>query len=531
MRNGYFQLVSVMSGGYGIKFFPPVEEGKAVGIGEVAAWLEKQKISYDLGSVKQFLESGKEITCLLGRGDCPVLNETYQITVDDNHMLATVRFYPPSEGGARLSFNEFLSDLRFENITYGIQLSELQDHFQSPGIYCTDLLVARGKEPRQGTDARIEYNFNTDLHVRPALRDDGSVDYFNLNVINHCHKGEVLARMIPADEGEYGINISGGRLKPREVKQARFKYGNHVELSEDGMEIRSAVDGHVMLVDDKVFVSDVYEVENVDTSTGNIEFEGSVQINGNVASNFVVRASGNVIIDGVVEGAHIYAGGNITIARGMNGMGKGTLQAGGNIVAKFIESAHVSAENGYVSTESILHSEVSAGDEVIVQGKKGFVTGGHVRAAHRVVVKTLGAVMGAPTIVEVGVEAKLKEDYINLQKDITELSRRVQSAQPVLVSFAERRAMGVHFTPEQIASIMETVKEMEMNKRLLEDKNRQLEDMKPSVELQRSASVEVTGEVYPGTTIMIGDVSMTVQTAYSYCKFMRIMGEIKMAPL
>ena len=41
------------------------------------------------------------------------------------------------------------------------------------------------------------------------------------------------------------------------------------------------------------------------------------------------------------------------------GMGKGKLQAGGNIIAKFLENVEASA-GGYVQTESILHSNVSA---------------------------------------------------------------------------------------------------------------------------------------------------------------------------
>lgn len=531
MQNGYFQLVNVMGGGYGVKFFPPKEDGEAVQIGEVVSWLEGQNLPYDLNNLKQFLESGKEITCLLGRGKCPIINESYSITVSEDYMLATVRFYPPSEDGDRISFNDFLSDLRFKNITSGIQLAELQDHFQSPGVYCTDLLVAQGKEPRHGTDARIEYFFNTDLRVQPTMNEDGSVDYFNLNIINHCHKGDVLARMIPADEGEYGLNIAGGRLKPRDVKRVAFKYGNYVELTEDEMEIKSAVDGHVMLVDDKVFVSNVYEVENVDTSTGNIEFNGSVQINGNVAANFSVHASGNVIIKGVVEGAHIYAGGNIIIARGMNGMAKGTLHAGGNIVAKFIESATVVAENGYVSTESILHSEVSSGDEIVVNGKKGFVTGGRVQATNRIVVKTLGAGMGAPTVVEVGVNSKMKDEYSNLQREVSELLKNVQNAQTVLTNFADKRAKGVRFTPEQVNEVKQSVKDLEVNKGLLEQKQIELVEMQKTYESQRRAAVEVTGEVYPGTTITIGDVSMIVQSSYKYCRFMRIEGEVRMAPL
>lgn len=530
MQNGYFQLVNVPGAGYGIKFFPP-KEGEAVSIGEVVTWLDGQSIAYDLSSLKQFLESGKEIICLLGKGDCPVTHETYKLDISEDHMLATVRFYPPSENGKRISFNDFLSDLRFKGITSGIQMAGLQDHFQSPGVYCTDILVARGKEPRQGTDARIEYFFSTDLHVHPTMREDGSVDYFHLNVINHCKKGDLLARIVPADEGEYGMSILGNRIKPREVKRASLKCGSHVELSEDRMEARAGADGHVRLADDKIIVSDVFEVENVDISTGNIEFSGSVQVNGNVASNFVVRSDGNVIINGVVEGAHIYAGGNIIIARGMNGMAKGELHAGGNIVAKFIESAKVVAENGYVNTESILHSDVSAGDEIVVNGKKGFVTGGHVRAVNRISVKTLGAEMGAPTVVEVGVNPKMKEDYIRLQKEVTDLMKALRSAQPILTSFAEKRAKGVNFSPEQVLYIRGIAKDMEANKQLLAKKNAELLDLQQIFEAQRRAVVEVTGEVYPGTTIVIGDVSMIVQSSYKYCKFERIAGEVKMASL
>lgn len=72
-------------------------------------------------------------------------------------MQAIVRFYPASQTGKRATMDSVIKDLRFRNIVYGIQMSVLQDHFMSDGIYCTDLVVARGKEPRHGTDAYIKY--------------------------------------------------------------------------------------------------------------------------------------------------------------------------------------------------------------------------------------------------------------------------------------------------------------------------------------------------------------------------------------
>lgn len=529
MRNGYFQLVKA-PGGFGVRLFPPEDDGEGIRILELLNYLDREEFHYNLNEIKQAVEENKDTVCFLGAGECPACAETYTLDISSDGMSATARFYPPSETGNRITFDEFYKDLRCRNITFGTQMQILQDHFQSSGVYCTDLLVAKGREPRHGTDASIEYYFNTDVHAQPAMKEDGSVDYFHLNMINHCKAGEVLARIIPEDPGEYGMNIMGGRIKPRDVKKTFLRYGKNIELSEDRLTITSKVDGHVALVEDSVFVSDVYEVENVDNSTGNIDFEGSVQINGNVASNFEVKAKGNVVINGVVEGAHIEAGGNIIIARGMNGMSKGTLRAGGNIVAKFMENVTAQAQ-GYINTESILHSNVSSGAEIIVSGRRGFITGGHVQADNKIDVKNLGAVMGASTIVEVGVNPEVKAQYMQLQKEVVEIVRTIKSAQPVLANFAEKRAKGVRFSEEQIKYARDAAQILETKKAELEQKNRAMQRLQQRLDPQKKAEVLVRGEVYPGTTIIIGDVSMVVQSSYKFCRFAKVDGDVKMQAL
>ena len=45
------------------------------------------------------------------------------------------------------------------------------------------------------------------------------------------------------------------------------------------------------------------------------------------------------------------------------------------------------------------------------------------------------------------------------------------------------------------------------------------------------ATVEVTGEVYPGTIIAISDLSMIVKSTYKYCRFVVEKGDVKMAAL
>ncbi|MBQ9141591.1 MAG: DUF342 domain-containing protein [Lachnospiraceae bacterium] len=522
--NGYFQLIEIEQG-FGLKLVPPSDGGENIRIAEVIDYLDSNNLVYDLSVLKEKVISGKEEEYFLQAGKCPVLNEDYKLMIAEDKMSAIARFYPPTNGGKYLSLEEMVKDLRFRNVTYGLQINEMQDFF-AQREYCKDIVVARGKEVVQGSNAYIEYFFNTDIHARPTIREDGSVDFFNLNAISHCNKGQVLARIVPEVKGQHGRNVQGEQVDALVVKPVVFRYGRNIEVSEDKLSLISKVDGHVTLVDDKVFVSDIYEVENVDNSTGNIEYEGSVQINGNVISNFSVTAKGNVIVNGVVEGATITAGGNIIIARGMNGMSKGKLVAGGNIIAKFLENA-VAEADGYVQTESILHSEVRAGKYIEVNGKRGFITGGHVVAGELLTVKTLGSEMGANTVVEVGADPKVKEQYQQLQKDVGEIQKVLSSTRSIISSYSEKRAKGVQLTNSQVDYLKSVILLDTNKKKELERALEKIESLQDKINTQSKAYVEVLGQVYAGTKVIIGDLSMVVPNSCKQCKFEKVRGNVK----
>lgn len=526
--NGYFKLVNIQNG-FGVKCVPPQDGGEPIQINELMDYLGKRSIAYDVAMLKKAVCADSVQTVLLGPGSCPPEQESYQLEISEDYMKVTVRFYPPSETGQRMSMDEFLNDMQFKKIVYGVDQELLQRHFRK-GEYCKSLVVAEGKPPRHGTDAKIQYFFNTDPHAVPTLKADGSVDFFNLNTINHCKKGDLLAQIIPEDPGESGCNVAGAQIKPRNVKRATLRFGKNVDQSEDRMSISSQVDGCVSLVDDQVFVSDLFEVENVDNSTGNIEFEGSVQVNGNVCSGFSVIAQGNVIVKGVVEGAFIRADGDIVITRGMNGMSRGRLEAGGNIIAKFLENSTANAA-GYVSAESILHSKVMAGSEINVTGRRGFVTGGHVCAGHKISAKNLGANLGASTLVEVGVNPGLKADYQALQEELLEIQKVIKKTQPILTNYAEKKAKGVQFSPDQIKYIRSLIVLTDAKRKELKEKSKKWEELQAAFEGQNDAYVEVIGEAFPGTVIVIKDVSMSLRSSYQHCRFKRIGGDVKMVGL
>ena len=70
-----------------------------------------------------------------------------------------------------------------------------------------------------------------------------------------------------------------------------------------------------------------------------------------------------------------------------------------------------------------------------------------------------------------------------------------------------------------------------MGQEELAQKNREMNELHTLLVGQRKAAVVVQGNAYPGTTIIIGDVSMVLQSNYQYCRFEKVEGDVKMLPM
>ncbi len=531
MANGYFQLVNV-NGGTALRIVPPTDGGEMVDMKEVLNYLDLHKVFCDTKQVGAIynaaVSSGKQEQGLLDPSKEYKERESYAYLPAADRMSVAVRFYAPTEGYEEMNPQEFYNDLKLKGVV-GIDEAVVQAYF-SKREYCRTIVVAKGKPPVEGHDAKIEYFFNTDPHVKPALNEDGSVNFFELNTVNHVKEGDLLARRTPEDRGQDGVDVFGNPIRPKQVTAVTLRYGHNIIVSEDKNELTSAVNGHVQLIDGSVFVSDLLEITNVDNSTGNIQYDGAVHISGNVIENFSVEAGGTVTVDGVVEGAHIVSGGDIIIARGMNGMGKGVLEAKGNVVVKFLENTTVKA-GGNVTSESMLHSFVSAGAEVLCTGKRGFITGGRVSATSQIKVRTLGSSLGADTVIEVGADPAMKMEFSKLTKLIPEIEAQIKQIDPVLVNIQAKLKSGVKLEPNQMKYVSTLVATRKQKVEELENSQKRLAQLQETMGFSAEATVIVEGEVYPGTKICIGDVSKTIQNAVKYCRFVKSQGDVKMTSI
>ncbi len=522
--NSYFQIL-IDAKGVSVILMPPTDGGEKIRVNELREYLDRLGVLYDPMAINSALYNlGQEkVVLFLSPVKIPPVNEKCEVTVSPDKMVATARIYPPSEGGKPLTKADVLESISYTKVKFGVDEDAINQILNIKS-YCTDVIIAKGKLPTAGRDATINYYFDTNNKARPEVKEDGSVDYFKLNMLHHCTKGQVLAEIVPEERGEDGVDVYGTVTKAREVKRAKFDHGRNLEISKDGLQLLSMVDGHASLVNGAVFVSDIYSVENVDTATGNIEYHGNVEVRGNVCENFKVKTDGDVFVSGVVEGAEIEAGGNIIIARGMHGQNKGKLRAGGNIIAKFLSAADVQAK-GFVEAEQILNSNVSA-TEVHAEAGKGLITGGKITATKAVNVRNAGSPMGANTVIEVGNDPEIKKRYAELQRSIAEKSKSVSQMQTVLKSTSEKVKSGAKLTMEQLKNLQMIQKNLPAQQKELAEEMQEVQILEEALKYEDNAHIDVRGTMYQGVVVSISGAAKTIKDEYTFCRLINKAADI-----
>jgi uncharacterized protein len=281
--------------------------------------------------------------------------------------------------------------------------------------------IAQGIQPIQGKDGKVEYAFSTEpLEYDFRILPDGKIDYKSSTNILMAQKDMLLARIIDPQEGVPGTNVFSEKINAETGKPAFCTAGNGVRKSEDGKEFYAEINGSIMLNGTVLEVVNTYVVNgDVDYSTGNIQFNGNVVINGTIPDGFEVKADGDIVVLKIVESARLEAGRDIIIKGGVQGKGKGLISAGRDLRTEYAQNARLEAEGNIYIDNFAINSYIFTTKCLIMQNKKGAVIGGEVFAQRGIDVKYLGSETGVKTTVDAG------NDYLVLRK-LSELDQAIE---------------------------------------------------------------------------------------------------------
>lgn len=448
------------------------------------------------------------------------------VRVESAGTEAFLQVYPPSGSGRPVTEEEVRAQLHVAGVTFGLDWEVVRRAVECgqrpapPGAEPEGVRIAVGKPPVRGRDGSIELAPVLQLAAgQPKVREDGSVDYFDLGLARSIKAGEWLARKTPATAGLPGISVKGEPVPAADGKDPPLPMGRGTAISDDRLTLVAAVDGYPTLVDGRVVVSQVFRVPgDVDAATGNIDFVGTVVVPGNISAGFSVKAGADVEVHGGIEGGTVEAGGNVTVRYGIQGAGRGHVRAGGNVKARFIENGDVRAGGDVRVQDGILHSLVYAGSRVLVDGRRGCIIGGQIRAKDEVAARVLGSTLAVATEIAVGCRPELREELEATRRALAETEENLRRT-ALAVSTLQEQERTAELPPAKKELLLKGVRGQYQLQGQRDRLAERLEAIMAELREVTRGRVKAGEFAFPGVRVTIGDELYAVDDVLARATF------------
>ncbi len=340
-----------------------------------------------------------------------------EISLDAENMSATLTL-KGAYGGTHINNSDVVEALKENNVTQGIIkeniINIVEEGLKLQGGKSISTEIAKGKISINGKNGYIKYLVDDPAArvMRPKKLDNGNVDMRELGDLIFVKKGKKLAQVIPPTYGVKGFNVLGNIIDA--VSGERFSLveseGSSF-LDENNNILIANIDGMPQLSAQSVAVNKLLEIENIDVGSGNIRFDGSIYVKGNVREGMELFAGQDIIIGGVVESAMISSGGNISIALGIIGrqrsendeLDNGTvLHAKGDISAQFVQYADIFSKKHIMVAQYISHCKIIVEGDLWVgnltnEKADGKIFSTFIQSGGSIYAGTLGSPCGAMT--------------------------------------------------------------------------------------------------------------------------------------
>ena len=418
------------------------------------------------------------------------------INISNDDMTAYICINKLAYG--KITYKDIMRSLRVMGITQNID-NRLVDDFlagKKLGEMCT---IATGRPPVNGENGYFEYFFNTNVDRTPKILPDGSADFQNTEWFEAAKRGQKLAYYHSAGNGQPGATVTGKKIpakKGRELPPLRCK---GVVLQEDRKTYISDCDGRVSISGNTLEVSKILALTECNPSTGNVVFEGDINISGDVSGGVTIQAGGNITVDGFVENSNLKADGDIILRKGVNGGGLGKIVAGGSVEGKFFESVFVKAGR-HISVNYCLHSNIFSEDAITIFGSKSLILGGTVFATRDIKVGNIGNELGVRSIIKMGVSDEMRAYQRKIDSHIQDLDNKLLVLEKGRRDFEQKFPAEIRNAMEMYIKIENALYTVNLEKEeALDERDKIMKQIMSSAE----SMLTVTGNLYDNIVIEI----------------------------
>lgn len=448
-------------------------------------------------------------------------NAHVEIEFDEELMSAYITVCPP-QGGRELDKHLLDKALRQAGIySKSCDIKALKQVLKEKSA--DKLEFARGREPVDGVDVVFEALVQEVEYNQPKESKTGKINLREIINFTLVEENDQLMRRIPAKPGINGRNVKGQVIPAVEAIDTPFNDDlPGTKISPDDPNLLLAdCKGHPVILSDGIRVDNTIIVNDVDMSTGHINYDGSVMIKGEVCPGMKVKVTGDIIVKGVVSKACLQAKNNITIECGIIGSDPNKdgeesppaiVKAGGDIQAQYITLADVNSNGNIDVKEYISHCNISSKNKVLVgqRGGKGKIFGGSCYGQMGVFANSIGASGGIKTQLSAGTHPSQQKQFEQLLK--SHKNRLLQSQQ--LSKILQKYKKAEQANPDD-ASCAQKASSVE---KVLSDIRQEIDKMSHTIDSinrifdeSKNAEVSVRSEMFPNVTININDSEFPIR--------------------
>lgn len=413
--------------------------------------------------------------------------------------------------------------LKRHGVVHGILMDQLEK-IVGTQIFEQYIDVAVASEPTKGANARIDMKIELAPELKPKQREDGSVDYRNIQTFTTVKRGELIAEKIPAQKGTPGMTVNGDPVEAKDGDDIALPNGENTTVSDDGLKIFAAATGILFIENQTLKIVELLQINSdVDFSVGNIDYAGDVMVNGNVQPGFTVAAEGSIHVKGGVEAATVISrNGIITIDKGVVGKGDTLIEGKKGINLGFAQDTKLRTDGALIFDKYLLHCTVQC-LSAESRSSPGSVVGGEMRSETTIIVRQTGNESGVATKVMIYdknkaiVQAKLKV-LDDMRKKFTPEFERVERQ---LKSKAALLKQATDVSARQREEVKKWVDLYNEIKKKLEQVEQGINELLPQLKrpVDMNGYIKVADRSYPGTTIFLYDNILQLTSEYINKRF------------
>ncbi len=381
------------------------------------------------------------------------------------------------------------------------------------GLHIEPTVVARGIEPIKGADGWFELVVKTTGEETEFEEDeDGNVDLKSLNAYSEIEVDQKLGTVHPPQDGINGIDVCGLAVMAAKGEPFKLFGGEGVELKFDDRVAFAIKSGRALFEKQTISVVDQLVVTgDVDLTVGDIDFNGFVEVTGDVPDDFDIKATKGVKVGGAVGACHIESAGSVEISS-MAGKEIGHIICHGDLHATYLNQVMVQCFGDVYVSNEIRNSVIKATGKIIVE--RGAIIGGSCTALDGIETKSLGTTSGLRTKVVAGVYFPDVDRFDYLRSRLLVINRQVDSitaAMKPLQRNLEDEALESVAT-KRMEILVEQLEKLEAEKKMFSS---EITASTPQVFASKNPKINVYDKLMEGVNVTLGETNKEIKIARS----------------